>query len=136
MQPDPATARSTDNKWSRLDMLAGLVLQTALVAQIAALTFGLQFHGFTQIWLFAAAAFSFAAVLSSLLALGISPTKTACEGNWLWSFYGKAARLRGREPLETPYSIKNGYTMCGLSFLLIAVEAGTMFAFVSRLLAK
>jgi hypothetical protein len=124
----------TDKDWARLDTLGGVVLQTALVAQIAALTFGLQFHGGTQVVLFGAAALSFVAVLSSMLGLGVSPTASA--NNRLWRLYGKAVKLFGGAPEGTSYSIKNGYTMCGLYLLLAAVEAGTLFAFFSRLLAK
>ncbi len=123
-----------EREWTRVDNLAGLILQTALVVQIAAFTFALQLHGLPQIWLFVACGVAFVAALLSFLSLGIEPANGKPQKrNWLWCLYKEAATKLGKRPPETPYAIKHGYARVGLYLVVAAVEGGTLFPIATGL---
>jgi hypothetical protein len=124
----------SDREWTRLDDLAGVVLQTALAVQIAAVGFALSFHGTMQVGLFVAAGISLVGAISALLSLGIEPTnEETSDTNWLWRLYRHGPKaLRKTDLPHTSYDFKRGYVLWGLGFLLVAIEGGTLFSFVAH----
>lgn len=122
--------------WSRLDALAGLVLQTGAAVLVAAMAFGLQAHNFDRVVLFTAAAFAFSSVLVSCVALereppGADPDRSPVLRTWWWlarvvfrrSSPGSVARLER----------KRRFARTSLGLLLVAVEGGALLIFVNHL---
>jgi hypothetical protein len=132
--PKPSPKEPTPQNWMRLENIAGVVLTTGSFILVAAATFGLQSHGLTRISLFLGGAFSFVAVLVSVLSLGIDePSASPWPERKHKKLPGVPKRLHERLEKRDEYKLKYRYTKIGLICLLIAVEGGTLLTIAVKL---
>jgi len=116
----------------RLESIAGVILTTGSFILVAATTFALQSHGLTRASLFSGAAFSFVAVLVSVLSFGIDGPFRTPRSERKWTF-GVPRKLREYFDRRDRYELKYRYTKLGLICLLISVEGGTLFTLASKI---
>ena len=106
---------SVANEWPRLDLIAGLVMQTGTGVVVAALTFASNIQRSpTHAFLLVTAVLAFASVLAAILAIGVT----------LLDLFGLAEQPRR-------YKYKRRLTTASLAFLLVAVEGGGSFTAIS-----